>query len=102
MPKFYIRWELDLTKIPVNPEERVKLWLTMLEMTAADLRAGVLKDWGMCSDASCGYGFSELSEADLYTALIKWMPYVKFDVKPVLTVTQTIDSLKKAVAAMKR
>jgi len=102
MTKFYMRWQLDPTKIPVNPEERAKLWQSMLEMVKADLNAGVLKDWGMCSDASGGYGFSELNEVDLYTALLKWMPYVTFDIKPVLTVNQTIESLKKAVAAMKK
>jgi hypothetical protein len=93
---------MDTTKIPVNPEERVKLWLSMLEMVKTDLHAGLFKDWGICSDASCGYGFSELSEVDLYTALLKWMPYVNFDVKPVLTADQTIASIKKAVAAMKK
>jgi len=102
VPKFYMRWQLDPTKIPVNPEERTKLWLSMLEMVKADLNAGVLKDWGICSDASCGYGFSELSEVDLYTALLKWMPYVSFDIKPVLTVNQAIESIKKAVAAAKK
>ena len=96
MPKFYIRWELDPTKIPLDPEERTKHYLKMLDMVKADLKAGVLKDWGMCSDASGGYAFSELSEVDLYTALLKWMPYVDFDIKPVLDVDQVIASLKKA------
>jgi hypothetical protein len=102
MTKFYIRWQMDTTKIPVNPEERVKLWLSMLEMVKTDLNAGLFKDWGICSDASCGYCFSELSEVDLYTALLKWMPNIQFDVKPVLNVDQTIASIKKAVAAMKK
>jgi hypothetical protein len=102
VPKFYIRWQLDPTKIPLDPEERAKLWLSMLDMVKADLNAGLLKDWGVCGDHSCGYGFSELSEVDLSTALLKWMPYVSFDFKPVLTVNQTIGSLKKAVAAAKK
>jgi len=55
----------------------------------------------MCNDGSCGYAFSELSDADLNTALLKYMPYVSFDVKPVLTVDQTIENIKKAVAAAK-
>lgn len=99
MPKFYVRWQLNPIMVPANPQERVKLWLSMLEMVKANLNAGVLKDWGMCSDASGGYGFSELSEVDLYTALPKWMSYVNFDVKPVLNVDQAIESIKKAVAA---
>ena len=84
MPKLYIRWQLNPQFTPADPKERAKLWLAMLDMVKADLSASVIKDWGMCSDASAGYGFSELSEVDLYTALVKWMPYVQFDVKPVL------------------
>jgi uncharacterized tellurite resistance protein B-like protein len=30
--------------IPMNPEERVKLWMTMLEMVKADLKSGVMTD----------------------------------------------------------
>ena len=101
MPKFYIRWQMNPSLIPLNPEERVKLWLSMLDMVKDSLKAGVLKDWGICSDASAGYGFSELSETDLYTNLLKWMPYVQFDIKPVLTVDQTIESIKKAAAKAK-
>jgi len=96
MSKFYIKWEMNPLMIPADPKERMKNWLSMLEMVKTDLKAGVLKDWGMCSDASGGYGFSELSEEDLYTALIKWMPYVNFDIKAVLTVDQTIKSIKNA------
>ena len=102
MPKFYAKWQLNPLTIPATTEERVKLWLSMLEMIKADMKAGVLKDWGMCSDGSGGYGIMEVaSETDLYTALLKWIPHVNFDVKPVLTVDQTIESIKKAVAAAK-
>ena len=96
MAKLYLRWQLNPQFMSTDPKERVKLWLGMLDMVKADLKAGIMKDWGMCSDASAGYGFSELSEADLYTALLKWIPYVQFDVKPVLNVDQTIASINKA------
>jgi hypothetical protein len=29
----------------------------------------------------------------------QWVPYIKFDIKPVLTADQAIESLKKAAAA---
>ena len=86
---------------PVDPEERVKLWLSMLDMVKADLKTGTFTDWGICYDTSAGYGFSELNEQDLYEAMLKWMPYVEFDVKPVLDVDQVIESIKKVAAAAK-
>ena len=104
MPKFYVKWWLspEMTATIHTLEERVKLWLSMLEMIEADIRAGVLKDWGACADLSGGYGIVEVaSEADLYTFLLKWIPYVNFDARPVITARQTIESLKKAAAAAK-
>ncbi len=73
----------------------------MLDMVKSGLKTGALTDWGVCNDLSAGYALSELSEQDLYEAMLKWMPYVEFDVKPVLDVDQTIESIKKLVAAAK-
>jgi len=100
MSKFYIRWQLNPQWTPATPEERVKLWLSLLEMVKPDIRAGKAKDWGCVPGEASGYTIREdASEAELFTALLKWMPYVNFEVKPVLTVEQTEESIKKAVAA---
>jgi len=70
MPKFFIHWKVDPTKIPLNPEERAKLWLSMLEMVKADMKADVIKDWGMRSAELSGYGVSELSEVEVHSAMM--------------------------------
>ena len=102
MTKYYIRWHLNPMTVPVNPEERVKLWTTMLEMVRADLKSGAFKDWGICNDISAGFCFSELDEQMLHTAITRYVPYVMFDIKPFLNVEQSIDSIKRAVAATKK
>jgi len=99
MPKSYMRWRLDPQHIPLDPEKRAKLWLKMLDMVKADMKSGAITGWGICYDASAGYAFSDLSPQELYTVMLKWMPYVDFDVKPVLDVDQVIESIKKAAAA---
>ena len=101
MPKSWVRWQMNMQFTPLDPEERVKLWLSMLNMVKADLETGAFTDWGICYDTSAGYAFSELSEQDLYEVMLKWMPYVEFDVKPVLDVDQVIESIKKVAAAAK-
>jgi hypothetical protein len=98
MAKFYMRWQLNPILIPTNPEERMKLWLSMLELVRADLKSGGLTDWGICSDSSAGYAFAETDEKTLHTTILKWIPHVNFDIKPVLTVDQTIDSIKRIAA----
>jgi len=102
MSTFFMRWHLNPMLIPVNPEERVKHWVSMLEMVKADIKSGALRDWGMCSDASGGYAFAETDEKALYTTILNWMPYVIFDIKPVLTADQVIDSIKRAAAGAKK
>lgn len=100
MPKFYIKWQLNPQWTPATPEERVKLWLSLLEMVKPDIQARKAKDWGCVPGEACGYMIREdASEIELFTALLRWMPYVNFEVKPVLTVEQTEESIKKAVAA---
>jgi hypothetical protein len=79
----------------LDPKERVGLWLKMLDMVKADMKAKRFTKWGVCYDASEGYVFSDLGVQELYTVLMQWSPYVEFDVKPVLDVDQVIESVKK-------
>jgi hypothetical protein len=102
MTKYYMRWHLNHAFIPTNPEERVKLWMAMLEMVKADLKSGALRDWGMCSDDSGGYAFAETDEKTLHTTILRWIPYVSFNIKPVLTVDQTMESIRQATAGAKK
>jgi len=103
MPKFFIYWEVEPTFVPADPEERLKLWVTMTEMVKADMVAGVLKDWGIRSGMMSGYGItSDISVIELDQLLLKWMPYIKFQTNPVLTADQNIEALKKVAEMMKK
>lgn len=88
--------------IPADPEERGRLWMTMLEMVKAELKSGALTDWGMCSDSSAGYAFAETDEQSLHVMIQNWMPYVIFNIKPVLTAEQCIADIQQAAAAAKK
>ena len=100
MPKFHVKWELNSHMTLVSAEERVKLWLSMLEMVKAEMQTGKLVDWGHKGDSSGGYAvWDGVSEEEAFTSMLKWMPYVDFDSKPVLSVDETITSLKKTAAA---
>jgi hypothetical protein len=96
-----MQWHLNPLTTPIDPEERVKLWLMMLEEVKNDLKSGKLKEWAICSDSSEGFAISEGDEAMLHTTILRYVPYIIFSIKPVLTVDQTIDSIKRAVAAAK-
>jgi len=101
--KFFVKWQMDPARIPSDPEERVKSWLLLAEMVKADMEAGKVKDFGIAAGGGWGYAIrEEASEADVFTALLKWMPSVGFEVTPVLTVDQAVASIKQVAAAAKR
>jgi len=102
MSRFYIRWHMNPHAVPLDPKERVDLWMRMLEGVRKDLASGNFKEWGICSDISAGYCMSELDEEQLHTVLLKYVPYISFNIKPVLTVDQSIGSINRATAAAKR
>jgi hypothetical protein len=103
VPKFYLKWQLDPARIPTDPKEAAKSWISMLEMVKADKKAGLIKDWGAAAGGMSGYSISEAeNETELFTTLLRWMPYVHFEAIPVLTVDQTMAAIKKVAAAAKK
>jgi hypothetical protein len=103
MSRYFVKWLMDPTKTPVNPEEMVKGWLAMAEMVKADIAAGKIKDFGIAAGGGWGYAVrEEASEAELFTALLKWSPFIGFEVTPVLTVEQAVESIMKVAAAAKK
>lgn len=102
MTRFYMKWQLNPLFTPSNPEERVKLWLSLLEMTKADLKSGRITDWGVCSDSSEGYAIAETDEKTMHASILKYIPYISFDIKPVIAVDDVIANIKQAAAAAKK
>jgi len=101
--KFYVKWWLEPNRIPTDAEQIVKSWLTMSELVKTDMKAGWVKDWGCAAGGDWGYSVNEApSETELFTRLLKWIPYCHFEVTPVLTIDQTMESIKKAAAAAKK
>jgi hypothetical protein len=103
MPKFYMKWRPELTLFPSKPEEIFKIGCSLCAMVKADLKAGKLKDWGVDPSGWSGYAVSEgLSETELSVVLQKYVTYIHFEITPVLTVDQYVESVTKAAAAAQK
>lgn len=93
MTKFLTLWEVDTSKLPDSPEEQIKLWSEQLEMVKKD---GC--DWGMFAGRLSGYSISEdMDEQEISLRLMKYVPYVKFKVYPIVSLDQAIENTKKMV-----
>jgi hypothetical protein len=103
MTKYYAKWIMNPLEIPKSPEERMKLWQSMLEMMKSFMAAGIAKDWGITSDLSEGYAIVEFAnETDHAAYMLNWIPALNIVSKPVLTVDQCIEVLMKVAASMKK
>lgn len=100
MTKFHVEWKQS-SKIPEDPVKLGKLYLSHMELVKADLKSGKLTDFGQYSNGSSGYILIEGNENDVFTTLMKYLPYVEFDVKPIVNVDQTIDAINKALSMTK-
>jgi hypothetical protein len=103
MTKYYARWTMNPLAAPKSPEEMMKQLPSMLEMVKADMKAGIIKDWGLTSDLSEGYTIVECANEVEYAATtLKWIAALNISAKPVLTVDQTMEAFQKSMASMKR
>ncbi len=95
MTKFLTLWTLDTTKMPEKPEEQVAIYTKLLNMVKEDFETSHKMDWGEFVGGGVGYCNSEGTEQELALALMKYSPYIKFEVYPVLSLEQTFENMKK-------
>ena len=94
-----MKWKLTDQYWSLPDVKRLKGGIQTLGMVNADLKAGVIKDWGITTDTGGGFALSEATETQLYESLIKYRPYVSFEVTPVIPFAQHYETLKKLAAA---
>ena len=94
MAMFMMLWELDRTKIPMDPKERMDGYTMLLNMVKEDLERGTLKDWGEYPGKAEGYCIVEGTVEEVFVEIMKYDPYIKFWVHPILSIDQVLNTLK--------
>ncbi len=99
MTKFLIIWEVDTTKMPDKPKEHFENMIKLLDMVKKDVGTGRL-DFGLfAAGGDAGYSVREGNEKEIHLHLLKYKPYVKFKMFPVLSADQALENVKKASQA---
>ena len=88
MAKYLVLWEAVLENIPKDPTEQGKLFGHFMEVVQKTTAEGRTKDWGMFPGGNGGYSIHEGTPETSFTTALQYMPYFKFDVKPVLTTAE--------------
>ena len=94
MPKYFMTWEVDPTRVPTDPKERGALWSGMVEMVKQEMKAGITSDWGAFVGEARGYSIGEQSVLDLSKTLQQFYPFVTFQVHQVMSVDEVAELAK--------
>jgi hypothetical protein len=88
MAKYLVLWEIDQTKIPIDPKQRGQGWSLLMAMVRQDLEKGISKDWGAFVGQTNGYSVFEGTEVEVMKALQQYVPFCIFKVHPISTESQ--------------
>jgi hypothetical protein len=94
MGKYLMLWEIDMTKVPVNPKERVAGWKPLIEMVKQDMKEGKTKDWGAFVGEINGYSVQEGTEVEIASMLLRFAPFVHFKSHPIISLSQVEETIK--------
>ncbi len=78
MGKYLMTWEVDNSRIPIDPKERGAMWGAMQDMIRQDMEKGLMKDWGIFVGELSGYGVVEGTELEVATMTQQYVPFVTF------------------------
>jgi hypothetical protein len=94
MGKYLVLWELDQTKIPIDPKERGAGWSMFMAMVRKDFEKGITKDWGGFVGENKGYTIAEGTELEIGNILQQYVPFCIFKVYPIATEGQINQMIK--------
>ncbi|MBW1860144.1 MAG: hypothetical protein JRI70_08750 [Deltaproteobacteria bacterium] len=89
MGRYLILWEMDKTRIPVDPKERGSGWKALMDMVKKGIEEGSTKDWGKFVGETNGYTIFEGTELEVDIHMQQYVPFAHFKVYAVASVSQT-------------
>jgi hypothetical protein len=94
MPKYFMTWEMDASKMPADPKERMTLLMKLSDMTHQGLKERRIIDWGVAIGENTGYSISEGDWQDIVKGTMQFAPYVKFKVYQVASLDEMTALMK--------
>ena len=94
MGKYLVFWEVDQTKIPIDPKERGAGWGMLMAMVRQDHEKGLVTSWGAFIGEANGYAVYEGSEIEVMNAMQQYIPFIVFEVKSIASEDQVNEMIK--------
>ena len=96
MPKYLNLWEVDMSRMPTDQNERMATMKKMLEMTKQFLKEKPGSQWGMTLDGSQGFSMSSGAGTwqEMSMSMMAFVPYIKSKVYQVMSIEEAEELLK--------
>ena len=94
MGKYLLLWEVDRTRIPIDPKERGAGWGLLMAMVRQDIEKGLATSWGAFVGENNGYAIMEGTELEVMNTIAQYVPYCIFKVHPVASESQVNEMIK--------
>ena len=91
---YLIIWELDQTKISIDPKERAAGYGALMAMVRKDHERGITTSWGAFPGEGRGYTLMEGTVLEVMIALEQYAPFVTFKVHPIASESQVNEMIK--------
>jgi hypothetical protein len=88
-------WEVDRTRIPVDPKERGTGWAGLMHLVRQHIEQRLMTSWGAFIGEECGYAVWEGSEVDVMNAMQQYVPFVSFQTHPLASEQQVNDMIRQ-------
>jgi hypothetical protein len=90
MAKYFVLWEVIPENLPKDPAELGKLFGGFMEIVRKQMAEHKTTDWGIFSGGSAGYAIHEGTPDYSFGIALQYSPYVKFDIRPVLSAAEAV------------
>ena len=97
MARYLYLWEIDKTKIPIDPKERGKMWGLLLNVVKQDMEKGITKDWGSFVGETNGFFVAEGDAVEIGLTIQQYVPYVSFKSSPIASINE-VDKVIKTLS----
>jgi hypothetical protein len=94
MAKYMMLWEIDTSRTPEDPKVKKAQWMGFNDIVANHLKEGFIKDWGCFVGDKCGYIIFEGTPIEVHALAAKWLPFIQWTVKELMTLDDAIKATK--------
>ena len=88
MLKYVTLWELEMSKLPNDANERVTVMTKMIEMTKQVLKENPGSEWGAFIGEGKGYSIGSKTPQDIMKINMMFSPYVQFKVYQAVSIDE--------------